>query len=165
MIVVADASPLIFLAKVRRLDLIYALLGADILVPVAVREELLPAGVDRAEEVVLEAFLATCRVETVRRPRRFASVMSRADNAALTLAIRRRAAYILCDERAMRRMAETEGIRPLGTLGVLLRAMRREIIGPDEAKRLIDLLVGTHGFRIGIELYQAAMAEIERRRP
>ena len=49
MIVVADASPLIFLAKIRQLDLIYALLGRDVRMPQAVRKELFAGTVDPVE--------------------------------------------------------------------------------------------------------------------
>lgn len=161
MIVVADASPLIFLAKVRQLSLLRELLGPDILVPLAVSREVLVPGLDQAERDVLEVFLASCSVEPVPRPRVFARAMSAADNVALTLAIQRNADILLCDERLTRLMAETEGIRPLGTLGVLLRAMRKGLLVPSETRRLVDLLVGTHSFRIGIELYQTVLREIE----
>jgi hypothetical protein len=162
MIVVADASPLIFLAKIRRLDLIPALLGSDIRVPRAVYKELFVSRMDPAEEGILRPFLDTCRIEAVERPRSFASAMSAADNAVLTLAVRYKAEFLLCDERITRRMAEAEGIRPLGTLGVLLRAMRNDLLDQTETRRLIDLLVISHGFRIGVGLYQTVLAEIQR---
>ncbi|MDP6491029.1 MAG: DUF3368 domain-containing protein [Kiritimatiellia bacterium] len=57
-------------------------------------------------------------------------------------------------------MAEIEGIRPLGTLGILLRTARKKIISRKEARRLIDLLISTHHFRIGVEVYQAVLAEL-----
>jgi predicted nucleic acid-binding protein len=160
MIVVADASPLIFLAKIRQLDLIHALWGRDVRLPRAVRKELLAGPVDPVERDHLDRFLADCRVETVRRPRRFASAMSAADNAALTLALRCEADLLLCDERITRSMAEIEGIRPLGTLGVLLRAVDKRLMPGDEAKRLIDALVSAHDLRIGIEIYQAVLARL-----
>jgi len=160
MIVVADASPLIFLAKIRQLKLIHAVLGRDIRLPKAVHRELFAGVVNPAEGDHLKQFLESCRVETARRPKRFATAMSAADNAALTLALRCKADVLLCDERVTRSMAEIEGIRPLGTLGLLLRAANRDLMPADEAKRLIDLLVSDHGFRIGIELYQAVMARL-----
>ena len=161
MIVVADASPLIFLAKIRRLGLVTRLLGHDIRIPRAVRDEVLPPGIDPAEEDALKVFFKSCRIETVRRPRRFAAAMSRADNEALTLAVRSHADIILCDERAIRIMAESEGVRSLGTLGIVLRAVRRRIVTPPDARHLIDRLIRSHGFRIGVEIYQAVLAELE----
>jgi predicted nucleic acid-binding protein len=161
-IVVADASPLIFLAKVRRLDLIHALFGGDIRVPKGVADEVLAPGADPIEDEVLKAFLRDCRVETVSVPRRFASAMSRADDEALTLAVSVGAEFLLCDDKVTRRMAETEGIRPLGTLGILLRAMRQRLVSPDDTRALIDRLVGSHHLRIGIGVYQAVLGAIQR---
>lgn len=160
MIVVADASPLIFLAKLRQLDLLHELFGNDIRLPQAVRDELLPAGTDPAEQTVLEEFIISCRIETVVRPKRFAVAMSSADNQALTLAIQCQADRLLCDESATRLMAEAEGIRPIGTLGILLLAMQRGNLTPAAARRAVDALVRDHGFRIGVDLYQAVLARI-----
>ena len=161
MTAVADASPLIFLAKVRRLDLVEKLLGKDIRVARSVRGEILAHGADPEETRILEAFLARCSVEDVRHPRRFALALSRADNDCLTLAVRCRATAILCDDRLLRLTAETEGIRPIGTLGLVLRALRRGILSKAETKQLVDVLVRAHGFRISIEVYQAVVAQIE----
>lgn len=160
MIVVADASPLIFLAKIRRLNLIHGVFGHDVRIPKPVHKELFAGPLDPVEKEVLERCLANCRIETVRRPRRFAAAMSVADNAALTLAIRCNADLLLCDERITRDMAEIEGVRPMGTLGVLLRAARSKLIGAEEARRLIDFLVSAHSFRISIEVYQAVVGQI-----
>ena len=160
--VVVDASPAIFLAKVRRLDWVHALFGPDVRVAPAVREEALAPGVDAGEAAALEAFFAACSVERVRR-RSFASSMSVADNETLSLAVECRAELLLCDDRVLRMMAEAEGIRPMGTLGVLLHALRAGLLSREEARRLLDALVRLHGFRIGIEVYQAVLARIARR--
>jgi predicted nucleic acid-binding protein len=159
-IVVADASPLIFLGKLRCLDLLHGLFGDDIRVPRAVRDELLPAGIDPAERAALDSFLASCHVEAVTRPRRFARAMSRADNEALTLAIRCRADRLLCDEATTRLMAEAEGVRPVGTLGILLLAMRTGRLTPAATRDHVDALVRDHGFRISVRLYQAVLTRI-----
>lgn len=162
MIVVADASPLIFLAKVRQLALVHELLGADVRVPRAVHAEVMGQDTDPVERDVLESFLMACRIEDVPRPASYARAMSAADNEALTLATRVGADYLLCDERVTRTVAEAEGIRPVGTLGVLLRAMHAGIRTREDTRRVVDLLVSTHGFRIGVGLYQAVLREISR---
>jgi len=162
MIIVADASPLIFLVKIRQLTLVHSVLGRDIRLPRAVHRELLAGPIDPIEQEHLERFLAKCRIEAVRRPRRFASAMSAADNAALTLALRCKADFLLCDERVTRSMAETEGIRPLGTLGLLLRATREQRLPPEETRRLVDQLVSDHDFRIGVEVYKAVLEQLPR---
>ncbi len=163
MIVVADASPLIFLGKLRQLDLVFRVVGEDVRLPEAVLAEIVTADTEPAELRVLRPFLARCTVEPVRRPNRYASGMSKADNAAVTLAVRSAADFLLCDERITRLMAEAEGIRPLGTIGVLLRALRAGEMTRRQARTSFDRLVDEHSFRIGIELYRAVLAEIERR--
>ena len=57
MIVVADASPLIFLGKLGQLDLICRLFGKKILVAEAVRDEILSPTISPAEERLLLSFL------------------------------------------------------------------------------------------------------------
>ena len=161
MTVVADASPLIFLGKIQRLVLIRRVLGDDVIVPQQTREEVLAPPLDRAESVELHRFLAAARVERVDSPRDFAAGMSRADNAAMTLAVRLKADLLLTDDRTVRRLATVEGVRALGTLGVLLLALRRGLVDRAEVRRLIDDLVGSHGFRIGVELYAAVIREID----
>ena len=87
--------------------------------------------------------------------------MSRADNAAVTLAVRMKADVLLADDRIIRRIATVEGIRPLGTLGVLLQAMRRGLLNGQEVRSIVDDLIGSHSFRIGVELYAAVLREID----
>ena len=162
MTVVADASPLIFLGKIRRLDLIHRVLGGDVVVPQQVRDEVLARPLDPAESDELHRFLAAVRMERVDRPRAFAAGMSRADNAAMTLVVRLKADLLLADDRTVRRLAVVEGIRPLATLGVLLLALRWGLVDQAEVRRLVDDLVRSHGFRIGVELYAAVIREIDR---
>ena len=157
---VADASPLIFLAKVRRLDLLRSLLGNEWLAASSVRAEALVLTMESEETRELKAFFDSCSVETVRHPRRYAPALSAADNDTLTLAVRRKADLLLCDDRILRLAAQAEGIRPLGTLGVLLGAMNAGLLPAADTRRLVDALVGLHGFRIGIEVYQSVLARI-----
>jgi predicted nucleic acid-binding protein len=160
MIVVADASPLIFLGKIGQLGLIPAIFEGPVWIPSSVRDELLAPPVSPAEVRVLSAFLGHCEIVKVARPERFSAAMSRADNDALTLALRKRADVLLADERLLRDMAAIERIRPVGTLGVLLMAMRKGVLTAAETRRHVDTLVRDHRFRIGIALYEAVLARI-----
>jgi predicted nucleic acid-binding protein len=161
-IIVADASPVIFLGKIRQLPLISRLLRGTILVPEVIADEIMASPISPAETRVLGKFLEKCRVLKVARPRSFAAALSRADNAALTLAVRKRADVLLADERLLRELAEIEGIRPFGTLGVLLRSMEKGYLPPSETRRLVDELIREHSFRISIEVYRAALDRIGR---
>jgi len=160
MTIVADSSPLIFLGKIRQLPLIPALFGESPLIPASVRDEVMAPPIAPAESRALRAFLAKCRIVNVARPVCFSTAMSRADNDALTLAIRRRAARLLADDRLLRDMAAVERIRPMGTVGILLLAMRNRLLTAEETRLHLDALVSDHRFRIGIALYKAVLAGI-----
>jgi predicted nucleic acid-binding protein len=161
-IVVADASPLIFLARIRQLELVLGLFPGELLVPTGVRDELLAPPLPPDEEHLLDAFLQDCTVVRVSKPRTFAAAMSPADNAALTLAIRKNADLLLADDRLIRRMARIERVRPMGTLGILLTAMRQERLSPAATRHAAQALIRSHGFRIGVDLFEAVLSEIAR---
>jgi predicted nucleic acid-binding protein len=164
MIVVADSSPLIFLGKIGRLGLVVGLFPGTVLVPSSVNEELLAIPIAPDEEYCLNAFLKSCRIVSVSAPRRYATALSHADNEALTLSVQRKAGLLLADDRLLRRLAVAEGIRPMGTLGVLLRGMEQGLMTGGETRRCLEQLVQQHQFRISIEVYDATVQRIETHR-
>ncbi|MBU0677015.1 MAG: DUF3368 domain-containing protein [Verrucomicrobia bacterium] len=161
MTVVCDASPLIFLCKLRRLDLLPEILGGELLIPDDIERELFAAPVNPAEEALLRRFLKKhSRVVRI-RPRGFrTSALSKADRTVLTLAAREKAAGIVSDDRLLRDLAEVEGIKPIGTLGILLKALRVGILTPEDARDALHALIAEHGFRISIQLYEAVLSTI-----
>jgi uncharacterized protein len=162
MIMVADASPIIFLAKVGRLDWVETLgKKIDLHVSSLVQDEVLLPGMAENERQEIARFLDRAHIHAPRKRESFATALSRSDNDTLSLAIQLRATCILVDDRILRAMAEAQGIRPIGTLGILLAALRKGILAKGETRRILDALVGLHGFRIGIEVYQAVVAQID----
>jgi len=161
MIVVADASPLIFLAKIGQLDLIHRLFPGTVLIPHGVHRELLASPITPAEEQGLLGFIKSCRVVHVSRPRHYATALSKPDNEVLTLASRRRATRVLSDDRLLRQLAATEGLRPMGTLGLLLRAMEKGLAAQAQTRQRVEQLIQQHQFRISIEVYDAMLQRIE----
>lgn len=99
-VVVADASPLIAMAAVGRLELLRALFGS-VLIPPAVRREISESGSGRPG----------------------------AEAVAIALAREVDAAFLLIDERRGRRRAQGLGIRVLGVLGVLKTAKAQGLVG------------------------------------
>ena len=67
---------------------------------------------------------------------------------------------MLSDERLLREMALIEGIRTVGTLGILLRGMEKSILTRPQARGTVELLIRKHGFRISIEVYEAVLSRI-----
>ena len=160
MTVVADASPLIFLGKLGQLGLLPSLFTGTVWIPASVRDEVLAPPGSPAEIRLLRAFLSHCVIVKVAHPMRFSPAMSQADHEALTLALRKHADLLLTDERLMRDMAVIEHMRPIGTLGILLRAQRQGLLTVAETRKLVDALIRDHQFRIGIALYEAVVTRL-----
>ena len=156
MILIADAAPLIFLAKINQLSLLTELFKPEILIPSVVRDEILDPDVPPDEERALTTFISGCKIMMFKKPTRFAKALSFADNCILTLAIRERADFVLSDDRLLRKTAVIEGLRVIGTIGVLLGATKASILTPKKSTMLLDELVEEHNFRIGTKIYEAS---------
>jgi len=162
MILVADAAPLIFLAKINQLPLISGLFDAEILIPAAVKNEVLGLDVPPDEERLLTGYLSSCRVIALSKPTRFAKALSFADNCILTLATEKQADIILSDDRLLRKTAAIEGLRVIGTIGVLIRAAKFSLLTHKKTVEMLDELVKDHNFRISTRVYEIARTTIDR---
>jgi len=160
MIVVADASPVIFLAKLDRLALIMDLFPGTVLIPESVRRELVQESIPFEERQRIVAFLKHCRGETVRTRRFSTAALSTADRHVLALAGKHPKSLLLTDDRLVRRIAMAEGLRVAGTLGVIIRAAEAKIMSRKQARLAIESLVGDHQLRISVDLYQEAMLQL-----
>jgi predicted nucleic acid-binding protein len=161
MIVVCDASPLIFLAKLNRLDLISPLLGPDVVVLKCVAAEV--AEPEKAGEIELRrltVFLKSARIVDFSESAYSPGRLSASDRQTLTYAVQQQARWLLADERLMRRIATEEGLATIGTLGLLAAAVKNGHLTAKEALADIDAAVSKHGFRISIALYQRFRAEM-----
>jgi predicted nucleic acid-binding protein len=154
MILVADAAPFIFLAKINQLPLLTELFAAEILVPAVVRKEVLDPKVPPDEERLLTNFLSSCKLVAMHKPTRYAKALSFADNCILTLAVKKRVDMILSDDRLLRRTAALEGFRVIGTIGVLIHAAKTRLATQDKSAELLDELVEQHNFRISTRVYE-----------
>ena len=165
MIIVADSAPLILLAKINQLPLLSDLFNAKILVLVVVRNEILGLGVPPDEERLLTSFLSGCQVMTLRKPTRFAQALSYVDNCILTLAVKERANMVLSDDRLLRKTAVIEGIRVIGTIGILIRATKASLLTAKKSVELLDELVEEHNFRISTRVYEIARNAVDQVHP
>jgi uncharacterized protein len=120
MIVVADTSPVLHLARIGRLDLIRGALGG-VTVPRAVWSELIQPGT-RVE--VIAAIRAATWIEVVEDPQLRDLGLDPGETAALLLAESAHADAVLIDERRGRAVAGKMGLAIIGTLGVLAGARR-----------------------------------------
>jgi len=161
MTVVCDASPLIFLAKLNRLDLITRLLGPEVVVVECVAREV--THIERAGEIErarLEAFLAFATIAPFTGSTFAAGRLSTCDRQTLGYALSQRPDFLLVDERLLRRIADEQGLVAIGTLGLLAAAVNHRHLSAADALHDLDLAVSRRGFRISVALYQRFRQEM-----
>jgi predicted nucleic acid-binding protein len=159
-IVVADAGPLIGLARIDRFALLTSLYG-PVLVPSPVLAELC-ADADRPGSQVLSAALAQGAIQ----PRalvpgcepelaRLGLLLDAGEAAAILLSEQTDARFLLIDERRGREIARHRGVPVVGLAGVLLAAKRSGLL-PSVGPMLADL--SGQGYRLA----DALVAEVLR---
>lgn len=163
MTVVSDTSVLIHLARIGRFNLLQRLYS-EIPVPEAVWRETVAEGEERPSASELKSARTSGWVEVVSvdpdtgtwRLLRRALDAGEAD--ALALADQIGADLVLLDESAARQRAKSLGLRKTGTVGVLLRAKKEELI--DQLRSELDELRAT-SFWIDEELYQRVLEVVD----
>lgn len=160
---VFDASPLIYLGKVRALEKV-SLLSGKKFIPQSVYDEVVLKGLERRE---LEATYVNTLirekkfiVETPKIKREQKALLSKADLEVIFLAKEKNAIAII-DEIYAREVAESVGIKRHGTLYIILLLLQEKKITKKEAKQYIDGMIH-HGFYISIEMYKETIKKIER---
>lgn len=153
-VVVSDAGPLISLA---RLDLLILLqhLFEEVQVPDAVIGECMarPGNADtvRISAAIDSGLLQPCTTPAMKLPG-----LELGECAAIARALEIGAA-LLMDERAARAQAASLGLAVTGTLGVLVRARRRGLVGP--LAPLIAALRAS-GQRLGHQVVAQALTDV-----
>lgn len=123
---VVDASPLIFLAKLERLDLLRQAAGS-VCLPQAVADEI-QARPDMATQVLEQALQTWIEVRVVDNRMAVDLLLAELDLGeaeVIVLAKILNAEYVVMDDLDARRFARRVGLRPIGTLGLLLAARLR----------------------------------------
>jgi predicted nucleic acid-binding protein len=157
MIVVADTSPLNYLIRLGRPDVLRAIFGR-VLVPRAVLMEMQHP--EAPPEVSAWAAAPPAWIEPMQVQRldeSLAAELGAGEREAISLAIEVRADVLLIDERAGRREAEARHIAVAGTLAVLLQASLRGYFDlPEAMKRVREF-----GFRVSRPIEELMLARYE----
>ncbi len=163
--VVADATVLIFLGKLRSLDYLTTHYS-EVLVPPAVYEEVVEQGeeVGAADAVRVRSAIesgALSVVETELRSDIQTYDLEAGETAVLSLAVTRDHEEVLADEEAVREVARLHGLRPRGTLYFLFGALERGELGFEEFIEELQTLLA-EGFYLDEEVYLEAVREARR---
>jgi predicted nucleic acid-binding protein len=151
-IVVVNATPLIALTLIDRLDLLQALYG-QVTIPGAVQGEVLAGGREgrAAVDVSRLPWVRVVRLQDATLADLLVD-LDRGEAEVLALALEMRADLVILDERLARRHAQRLGLLLTGTLGVLLGAKQRGLIS--QVAPLLDQLRQS-----GIWLNEAVVSE------
>ena len=166
---VSDSTPLIYLAKIGRLDIIRDVFQ-KIYVPEAVIDEAVTQGkaLNISDASIIEKAVGTWIIKERVEPEVDAEYsfldnntrLGNGEKEALKLCKQLDAAYFIADDREARRVSSILNIKPIGTCGTVVQAFRQGSITKKEALRVIDDLVKV-GFRISSILYRKILDELE----
>ncbi|PIN93389.1 DUF3368 domain-containing protein [Candidatus Pacearchaeota archaeon CG10_big_fil_rev_8_21_14_0_10_31_24] len=165
--IVSNSSPLIYLAKLRKLKLLKELFG-KVFIPSEVYEEVVISGKEKSfsdaflvEKAKIDGWL---HIETINNKKEISSFPSEIDYgeaAAIILAKKKNASLLLIDDASARAIAQSFGLKVKGTIFVILQAYKNKLISKQETKSLMASLV-REGFRISHELYVSVLEEIDK---
>lgn len=152
MSVVSNASPLINLARIGRLDLLRELYG-EVCIPNAVWQEVVVdgAGLPGAELVARARWIKRRKAKNAMLVRALRQDLDAGEAEAIVLAGELKAELLLMDESLGRETARHLGLQFIGIVGILLEAKHTGHI--EAIKPLLDALRETAGFRIQQALY------------
>jgi predicted nucleic acid-binding protein len=158
MIVVSDASSLISMAAVGRLELLHTLYGT-IVIPEGVYQEIAARGAGRpgANEVSTSPWVERRAVQNGPLVAALMARLGPGEAEAIALAVEAQANFLLMDERLGRAEAARIGLQVLGLLGVLKHAKSQGHLGA--IKPVLDELVTKAGIRLSPSLYTRVLQD------
>jgi predicted nucleic acid-binding protein len=155
---VSNASPLISLARIGKLDLLRQLYG-ELTIPSAVWQEVVVEGVGQpgASDVEAAAWIERRAVANRELVRALQQELDAGEAEAIALALEIGAELLLMDERLGRETARHLGLRYTGLIGILIEAKRKGLVGV--VKPQLDALRDLAGFRVSDALYTRVLRD------
>jgi len=156
--IVSNATPLIYLAKIGRINLLRKVFG-EVFIPEEVKIEVVDRGKQLGErdayvveKAIGDGWLKVLNVEIMEVPIK----LEPGEVAVLSLAKRLKLREVLMDEVSARTVAGLLGLIPRGTIFVLLKALEKKELDLNEFLEVLNELI-KHGFRMKEEVYLEAV--------
>ena len=158
--VVADASVLISLSSIQRLELLHERFPDGVFIPSDVWKEVVEQGGGRpgAREVAESEWISIQDYTEEGIANLLQVELDDGEVAAIALAYEIHADVILIDERDARQVAQQLGLRVLGTVGILTWAKQNNKLSSLQAT--LDELRDKGNFRISQKLYERALSVV-----
>ena len=161
--VVCNATPLIYLAKANRIDLLERVFGI-VFIPQEAKAEVVDEGKRLGEKdayivekAINKGWLKVIAVEAIDVPIK----LDKGETAVLSLAKKLKLKVVLVDEILARSAAKLLDLTPRGTVFVLLKGLEKKEIDLDEFLEVLNQLI-SQGFRLKEEVYVEAVKEARR---
>jgi uncharacterized protein len=159
--VVSNSTPLIYLSKIGKLDLLKELFG-EILIPKEVWTEVVVEKgktLGRKDAYAVEHAIAQGWIKVLAAdPFEMPIELDKGEEEALSLAKQLNLETVLIDEVSARSAARLLGLTPRGTIFVLLMALKERKIVLDEFLQVLVQLID-EGFRLKEDVYVQAIRE------
>jgi predicted nucleic acid-binding protein len=153
--IVSNATPLIYLAKADKLILLQRVIK-NVLIPEAVFQEVVAEGkrlgekdAFRVEKAIAEGWL---EVKEVKKIISFQFALHSGEIEVISLAKEKEINAVLIDDTKARSAAEIVGLKPVGTLWIILQAVKAKIIDFDECLSTLEDIIDS-GFYLKDEIY------------
>jgi predicted nucleic acid-binding protein len=160
-VVVADTSPLNYLVQIGCQEVLPTLFE-QVFVPAAVLEELQHAGTPAVVQSFVHAmpqWIVVRRVDLTADPT--LAMLDPGEREAIQLAKDEHAELLLMDERIGVRLARQQGLKVLGTLGVLVQAAQHGLVDIETAFAALRAT----DFRCTPQVFEQAKQQAEKKRP
>ena len=161
--VVSNATPLIYLAKTGRINLLKKVFG-KVFIPEEVKIEVVDKGkllkekdAYTIEKAIHEGWIKVSAAKPIEVPIK----LDKGEMAALSLAKKLKINVVLLDEVPARSAAKLLNLTPRGTVFVLLKALEKKEINLDDFLEVLSQLIN-EGFRLKEEVYVEAVKEAKR---
>lgn len=154
---VANATVLILLAEINKLDLLH--IYNPFLTTPQIRAEVLEGrAIPVKEKNDLEQFFSrNIKVETATQ--NLTLDLGVGETSALSLCVEKKISIFLSDDKKARKTADTLSAKAVGTIGIILENLNQKKITKQEAKKTLQLVV-LHSY-IQTDLYVSAIELIE----
>lgn len=129
MIVVSDAGPLIALSRIGKIGILRELFG-NVIIPQAVWNEVVASGKGRPGQAEVESsgWIRLWNVSSRTSSELLRERLGAGESEAIVLALESGADLVLMDESRGRSVADAQGLKRIGTIGILILAKKRGLL-------------------------------------
>lgn len=161
--VISNSTPLIYLAKLKKLPLLREMFK-EILIPEEVYKEVIVEGkkLKKPEVILLEKLVNDGYIKIQKpKPKMEVDTLHKGEIGAISLALNSKNKIILIDDKEGVEVCKILGLKPFRTTTLLLEMLKKNMIDLAEFK---DLLVGlsNHGYFLRADVFEFLVKEAKK---